>query len=142
MHAYQLKALFLSGVSLTCSLWLATLTFYLSYPRNKPDSSQNCQTNLKSALRQGSCFIQWTLANPNSLGPEPIQISEIFGLVKATAATCVIVTTPYLHSVLGSLGSLPLLQVHRTHNTAPKRSFSTLLLHAHLTQNMTFTPKF
>ena len=62
--------------------------------------------------------IQWTLANPNSLGPEPIQISEIFGLVKATAATCVIVTTPYLHSVLGSLGSLPLLHVHRTHNTA------------------------
>ena len=38
--------------------------------------------------------VQWTLANPNSLGPEPIQISEIFGLVKATAATCVIVTTP------------------------------------------------
>ena len=74
-------------------------------------------------------MIQWTLANPNSLGPEPIQISEIFGLVKATAATCVIVTTPYLHSVLGSLGSLPLLHVHRTHNTAPKRSFSTLLLH-------------
>ena len=26
--------------------------------------------------------VQWTLANPNSLGPEPIQISEIFGLVK------------------------------------------------------------
>ena len=73
--------------------------------------------------------VQWTLANPNSLGPEPIQISEIFGLVKATAATCVIVTTPYLHSVLGSSGSLPLLHVHRTHNTAPKRSFSTLLLH-------------
>ena len=46
--------------------------------------------------------VQWTLANPNSLGPEPIQISEIFGLVKATAATCVIVTAPYLHSVLGS----------------------------------------
>ena len=43
--------------------------------------------------------VQWTLANPNSLGPEPIQISEIFGLVKATAATCVIVTAPYLHSV-------------------------------------------
>ena len=54
------------------------------------------------------------------------QISEIFGLVKATAATCVIVTAPYLHSVLGSLGSLPLLHVHRTHNTAPKLS---LLLH-------------
>ena len=35
-----------------------------------------------------------TLVNPNSLGPEPIQISEIFGLVKATAATCVIVTAP------------------------------------------------
>ena len=47
--------------------------------------------------------LQWTLVNPNSLGPEPIQISEI-GLVKATAATCVIVTAPYLHSVLGSLG--------------------------------------
>ena len=77
----------------------------------------------------GTYLVQWTLANPNSLGPEPIQISEIFGLVKATAATCVIVTTPYLHSVLGSLGSLPLLHVHRTHNTAPKRSFSTLLLH-------------
>ena len=78
-----------------------------------------------------SMVIQWTLANPTSLGPEPIQISEIFGLVKATAtaATCVIVSTPYLHSVLGSLGSLPLLHVHRTHNTAPKRSFSTLLLH-------------
>ena len=60
---------------------------------------------------------KWTLANPNSLGPEPIQISEIFGLVKATAATCV--TAPCLHSVLGSLGSLPLLHVHRTHNTAP-----------------------
>ena len=74
-------------------------------------------------------LVQWTLANLNSLGPEPIQISEIFGLVKATAATCVIVTTPYLHSVLGSLGSLPLLHVHRTHNTAPRRSFSTLLLH-------------
>ena len=73
--------------------------------------------------------VQWTLANPNSLGPEPIQISEIFGLVKATAATCVIVTAPYLHSVLGSLASLPLLHVHRTHNTAPKLSFSTLLLH-------------
>ena len=74
--------------------------------------------------------LQWTLANPNSLGPEPIQISEIFGLVKATAATCVIVTAPYLHSVLGSLGSLPLLHVHRTQNTAPKKiSFSTLLLH-------------
>ena len=54
------------------------------------------------------------LANPNSLGPEPIQISEIFGLVKATAATCVIVF--YLHSVLGSLGSLPLLHV-RSQNT-------------------------
>ena len=73
--------------------------------------------------------IQWTLANPNSLGPEPIQISEIFGLAKATAAMCVIVTAPYLHSVLGSLGSLPLLHVHKTHNTAPKLSFSTLLLH-------------
>ena len=51
---------------------------------------------------QGVCLLsrlQWTLANPNSLGPEPIQISEIFGLVKATAATCVIVTAPYLHSV-------------------------------------------
>ena len=73
--------------------------------------------------------IQWTLANPNSLGPQPIQISEIFGLVKATAATCVIVAAPYLHSVLGSLGSLPLLHVHRTHNTAPTPSFSTLLIH-------------
>ena len=76
--------------------------------------------------------VQWTLANPNSLGPEPIQISEIFGLVKATAATCVIVTAPYLHSVLGSLGSLPLLHIQRTprtHNTAPKLSFSTLLIH-------------
>ena len=31
-----------------------------------------------------------TTVDPNSLGPEPIQISEIFGLVKATAATCVI----------------------------------------------------
>ena len=62
-------------------------------------------------------LLQWTLADPNSLGP---QISEIFGLVKVTAATCVIVTAPYLHSVLGSLGSLPLLHIHRTHNTAPK----------------------
>ena len=77
----------------------------------------------------GQKVLQWTLANPNSLGPEPIQISEIFGLVKATAATCVIVTAPYLQSVLGSLGSLPLLHVHRTQNTAPKRSFSTLLIH-------------
>ena len=68
-------------------------------------------------------------SNPNSLGPEPIQISEIFGLVKATAATCVIVTAPYLHTVLGSLGSLSLLHVHRTQNTAPKLSFSTLLIH-------------
>ena len=59
---------------------------------------------------------RWTLTNPNSLGPEPTQISEIFGLVKAT---CVIVTEPYLDSVLGSLGSLPLLHVHRTHKTAP-----------------------
>ena len=73
--------------------------------------------------------IQWTLANPNSLGPEPIQISEIFGLVKATAAMCVIVTAPYLHSVLGSLGSLSLLHIHRTQNTAPELSFSTLLIH-------------
>ena len=73
--------------------------------------------------------VQWTLANPNSLVPETIQISEIFRLVKATAATCVIVTAPYLHSVLGSLGSLPLLHVHRTQNTAPKLSFSTLLIH-------------
>ena len=73
----------------------------------------------------GVVALQWTLANPNSLGPEPIQISEIFG----TAAKCVIVTAPYLHSVLGSLGSLPLLHVHRTQNTAPKRSFSTLLIH-------------
>ena len=40
-----------------------------------------------------------------------------------------IVAAPYLHSVLGSLGSLPLLHVHRTHNTAPKLSFSTLLIH-------------
>ena len=31
--------------------------------------------------------IQWTLTNPNRLGPEPIQISEKFGLVKATSAT-------------------------------------------------------
>ena len=76
-----------------------------------------------------SLAVQWTLANPNSLGPEPIQISEIFGLVKATAATCVIVTAPYLRFVLGSLRSLPLLHVHRTHNTAPKLSFSTLLIH-------------
>ena len=73
-------------------------------------------------------LVQWTLANPNSLGPEPIQISEIFGLVKATTATCVIVTVPYHHSVLGSLGSLPLLHVHKTHSPHP--------------QNMTFTPKF
>ena len=73
--------------------------------------------------------MQWTLANLNSLGPEPIQISEIVGLVKATAATCVIVTAPYLRSVIGSLGSLPLLHVHRTHNTAPKLCFSTLLIH-------------
>ena len=71
---------------------------------------------------------------------QSIQISEILGLVKATAATCVIVTAPYLHSVLVSLGSLPLLHVHRTHNTAPKLSFSTLLIH--LPQNMTCTPKF
>ena len=49
--------------------------------------------------------VQWTLANPNSLGPGPIQISEIFGLVKGTAAMCVIVTAPYLRSALGSLGS-------------------------------------
>ena len=69
-------------------------------------------------------LVQWTLANPNSLGPEPIQISEIFGLVKATVATCMIVTAP-----LGSLESVPLLQVHKTHNTAPKLSFSTLLTH-------------
>ena len=41
------------------------------------------------------CLLQWTLAKPDSLGPEPIQICEIFGLVKATAATCVIVTAPY-----------------------------------------------
>ena len=72
--------------------------------------------------------IQWTLANPNSLGPEPIQISEIFGLVKATAAMCVIVTAPYLHSVLGTLESLPLLHVHKSHNTL---SFSTLLIAKH-----------
>ena len=78
---------------------------------------------------KSSKALQWTLVNPNSLGPEPIQISEIFGLVKATAATCVIVTAPYLHSGLGSLGSLPLLHVHRTQNTAPKLSFSTLLIH-------------
>ena len=84
---------------------------------------------ITGAGRKRSTVVQWTLANPNSLGPEPIQISEIFGLVKATAATCVIVTAPYLHSVLGSLGSLPLLHVHRTQNTAPKRSFSTLLIH-------------
>ena len=25
--------------------------------------------------------IQWTLTNPNSLGPAPVQISESFGLV-------------------------------------------------------------
>jgi hypothetical protein len=29
-----------------------------------------------------SCPIQWNLANPNSLGPELVQIREIFGLVK------------------------------------------------------------
>jgi hypothetical protein len=34
------------------------------------------------------------LTNPNSLGPRVIQISEIFGLVKSTAATSVIVTAP------------------------------------------------
>ena len=62
LNAYQLKALFLSGVSLTCSLWLATLTFHLSYSRNKPDSSQKCQTNLKSALRQTSCLLTKQLA--------------------------------------------------------------------------------
>ena len=61
LNAYQLKALFLSGVSLTCPLWLATLTFYLSYSRNKPDSSQNCQTNLKSTLRH-SCLLSKQLA--------------------------------------------------------------------------------
>ena len=26
-------------------------------------------------------MVQWTLTNPNSLGPRPIQISESFGLV-------------------------------------------------------------
>ena len=46
--------------------------------------------------------LQWTLANPNSL--IGTKISEIFALVKATASTCVIVSAPYLHSVLGSLG--------------------------------------
>ena len=39
--------------------------------------------------------IQWTLANPNSLGQEP----RNFGLVKATAATCVIVTALYFRFV-------------------------------------------
>ena len=81
------------------------------------------------SIEVSKMLVQWTLANPNSLGPEPIQISEIFGLVKAAAATCVIVTAPYLRSVLGSLGSLPLLHVHRTRNTAPKLQTITLLIH-------------
>ena len=28
------------------------------------------------------CNIQWNLTNPNSLGPELVQISEIFGSMK------------------------------------------------------------
>ena len=32
---------------------------------------------------QKNLQIQWTLTNPNSLGPEAIQISERFGFVKA-----------------------------------------------------------
>ena len=35
-----------------------------------------------SPFGQMQLGIQWTLTDPNSLGPEPIQISEIFRLVK------------------------------------------------------------
>ena len=62
--------------------------------------------------------------NDKYSGPSLIRLAwdqspfRLVKLVKATAATCVIVTAPYLHSVLGSLGSLPLLHVHKTHNTA------------------------
>ena len=96
---------------------------------NERNATENNGTFSSIMTHNSEIALQWTLANPNSLGPEPIQISEIFGLVKAAAATCVIVTAPYLCSVIGSLGSLPLLHVHRTHNTAPKLSFSTLLIH-------------
>ena len=76
----------------------------------------SCIHQLASTL-QWLCFrIYSSYSGPSLIRIAWDQISEIFGLVKATAATCVIVTAHYLHSVLGSLGSLPLLHVHRTQN--------------------------
>ncbi len=46
-------------------------------------------------------LIQWTLTNPNSLGPDPVQISESFGLVNAYSLNEVLLnfyTIPYLLS--------------------------------------------
>ena len=63
---------------------------------HRTNSKQNCLFVWSLSRHKYNKPIQWTLANPNSLGPEHIQIGEIFGLVKATAATCVIVTAPYL----------------------------------------------
>ena len=39
--------------------------------------------------------VQWTLANPNSLGQEPIQISEKVGLVKVKAYAMTTITQIY-----------------------------------------------
>ena len=37
---------------------------------------------MHSLPSQNSFKIQWNLTNPNSLGPELVQISEMFGLMK------------------------------------------------------------
>ena len=33
------------------------------------------------ALSVANNLLQWTLTNPNSMGPRPVRISDIFGLV-------------------------------------------------------------
>jgi hypothetical protein len=56
------------------------------------------------------------VTNPNSLGPR-VMIGEIFGLVKSTAATSVIVPAPHLHLAFSLLASLPSMHVQGTHNS-------------------------
>ncbi len=48
-------------------------------------------------MLKGCILVQWTLTNPKNLGPVPIQISEIFGLVNAYSSNGVLLNFYLMH---------------------------------------------
>ena len=56
--------------------------FMLDVHNRKLNTYSRISTSTCPSVKCSKAHIQWTLTNPNGLGPEPIQISEMFGLVK------------------------------------------------------------